>query len=777
MSQYAKYPLLNIPTYTNLAAFPVSAANGQAALALDTDILYVYNTGSVSWVPIAGAGSILTIGTIDSTTASANGAAIVLNQLIMQSASATRPGLVNNTTQSFSGNKTFTGTIIPAILKTAEIEDTSGILAIDVNNRNLTDTAGTSQLAWTTSGITVPSLTASQLVATNGSKLLVSLARGNLTAAGTDGIAVTSGSSAVIGAGTSIAQQVSDATHNGYLSSTDWNTFNNKQAALTLTNLTDVGTDGIVITNGTGAVIGASPVTIAQHVADSTHNGYLSSTDWSTFNAKQAAGNYITALTGDVTATGPGSVAATVAKIQGTTVSGTTGSTNVVFSNTPTLVTPVIGAATGTSLSVSGQLTSTVATGTAPLVVSSTTQVANLNAATAGSATSATNATNVGTTQVSNNASYFPLMVSSSTNGNQPCDLGTGLTYNPSTNILTTTGMNLSGLTASQAVVTDSSKNLASLAYTSANTASALVQRDGSNNFSAGTITAALTGTASGNTTISGQTNHGVVVASSTSAMTSTAAGTAGQVLQSGGASADPTWVSGYRLMGAPQVFTATGTNTYTRTTGATLLYVQVWGPGGGGGGADGGAGGAGGSAGCGGGGGAYSSTILTTGTFSANTADAVVGTGGTAGAASGGGNGGTGDISYFRGAGAGTIYAQAASGVGGTGDPTPSNTNEFTSGFGAGGTAATGNVANFTGGDGGTGCILTSSPLGGYGGAAAGPGGGTSVQSSTGNAAGKNGNAPGGGGSGANTAASVTDRAGGVGANGRVVVWEYIGV
>lgn len=51
-----------------------------------------------------------------------------------------------------------------------------------------------------------------------------------------------------------------------------------------------------------------------------------------------------------------------------------------------------------------------------------------------------------------------------------------------------------SGLTASQAVVTDGSKQLASLAYASANTASALVQRDGSGNFSAGTITASLTG-------------------------------------------------------------------------------------------------------------------------------------------------------------------------------------------------------------------------------------------------------------------------------------------
>ena len=47
--------------------------------------------------------------------------------------------------------------------------------------------------------------------------------------------------------------------------------------------------------------------------ASSGAKGFLTAADWTTFNAKQAAGNYITALTGDVTASGPGSVAATIA--------------------------------------------------------------------------------------------------------------------------------------------------------------------------------------------------------------------------------------------------------------------------------------------------------------------------------------------------------------------------------------------------------------------------------------------------------------------------------
>lgn len=42
--------------------------------------------------------------------------------------------------------------------------------------------------------------------------------------------------------------------------------------------------------------------------SSSVNTGILTNTDWSTFNSKQPAGNYITALTGDGAATGPGSV-------------------------------------------------------------------------------------------------------------------------------------------------------------------------------------------------------------------------------------------------------------------------------------------------------------------------------------------------------------------------------------------------------------------------------------------------------------------------------------
>lgn len=59
--------------------------------------------------------------------------------------------------------------------------------------------------------------------------------------------------------------------------------------------------------------------TLSLGLSSSGVTGALSGTDWNTFNGKQAAGNYITALTGDATASGPGSIALTLATVNSNT--------------------------------------------------------------------------------------------------------------------------------------------------------------------------------------------------------------------------------------------------------------------------------------------------------------------------------------------------------------------------------------------------------------------------------------------------------------------------
>jgi hypothetical protein len=129
-----------------------------------------------------------------------------------------------------------------------------------------------------------------------------------------------------------ISIPVATSSVNGYLSSADWDTFNNKQAALSGTGFVKISGTTISYDNSTyylasnpssfitlTALSATAPLSYSNTTgvfsisqATTSTDGYLSSTDWNTFNNKQAAGNYITALTGEATASGPGSASVTL---------------------------------------------------------------------------------------------------------------------------------------------------------------------------------------------------------------------------------------------------------------------------------------------------------------------------------------------------------------------------------------------------------------------------------------------------------------------------------
>ena len=114
----------------------------------------------------------------------------------------------------------------------------------------------------------------------------------NYTLAGLGGISLTSlsGSAPITYNSSTGAIGITQATTstNGYLSATDWNTFNGKQSALTLGNVTESVSNVLMFPDGgTNKTIGNLSIQVVQ--AGSTSSGYLSTTDWNTFNNKQGA--------------------------------------------------------------------------------------------------------------------------------------------------------------------------------------------------------------------------------------------------------------------------------------------------------------------------------------------------------------------------------------------------------------------------------------------------------------------------------------------------------
>jgi len=96
-------------TVDKLKGTNLGASVGTVAAAQDGYVL-TWDNGTSTWIPLPGSGGIDTVGAID-TNSNANGLYISGTTISTQSASASVPGMVNTTTQSFAGNKTFTGSI------------------------------------------------------------------------------------------------------------------------------------------------------------------------------------------------------------------------------------------------------------------------------------------------------------------------------------------------------------------------------------------------------------------------------------------------------------------------------------------------------------------------------------------------------------------------------------------------------------------------------------------------------------------------------------------
>lgn len=112
----------------------------------------------------------------------------------------------------------------------------------------------------------------------------------------------------------------------GLLSNTDWTTFNNKQNALTLGNLTESTSSVLTITGGTGSIIG-SGTTIQVKQASGSQSGFLSSTDWTTFNNKMTGLTLTTTGTSGAATYNSGTATLNIPQYLGAAVTSINGST------------------------------------------------------------------------------------------------------------------------------------------------------------------------------------------------------------------------------------------------------------------------------------------------------------------------------------------------------------------------------------------------------------------------------------------------------------------
>jgi hypothetical protein len=302
----------NAATATKLAASPTQCSAGQYASGIDQ--FANLTCSAVSGLPPQATHAGQYLGT-DGTTASWSTVVAGINQLTGDVTAGAGSG-------SQAATVAFVGGSMASLVHTAELAANAATALNTVSTIVKRDgsgnfTAGTITAALTGNASTATALAADPSDCAANTYATTIAASGNLTC------------STVTDTGLATPYVKADGTRG---LSADWN----------------AGAHNITATGFIGALTGNSSTTtaLASTPTKCSAGNYPLGVDASG-NAQNctaaASANAITALMGDVTASGPGSVAATVAKIQSTTVSGTTGTTNVVFSSAPTLSNPVVG--------------------------------------------------------------------------------------------------------------------------------------------------------------------------------------------------------------------------------------------------------------------------------------------------------------------------------------------------------------------------------------------------------------------------------------------------
>ena len=279
--------VLNVPTYTlaGLGGITASFLSGTSGIS------YNSTTGVISY-----SGTVYTDASIRALFSGSTGitynsstGAISYSGTVYTDSSVR--ALISMTTTGDSGASTYNNTTGVINVPNYTLAGLGGISLTSLSGgTGITYNSSTGAISYSGTVYTDASVralfSASGSVSYNNTTGVISLTGGNLTEATSSVLTITGGSGAVIGGGTSIQVKQATTSVSGFLSSTDWTTFNNKQATVTLTT---TGTSGAAtfsantlnIPNYGSALSGYLPLT------GGTLTGALSGTS-ATFNHNDA---------------------------------------------------------------------------------------------------------------------------------------------------------------------------------------------------------------------------------------------------------------------------------------------------------------------------------------------------------------------------------------------------------------------------------------------------------------------------------------------------------
>ena len=234
--------VINVPTYTLAGLGGITAA----FLSGTSGISYNSSTGVISY-----SGTVYTDASIRALLSGSTGitynsstGAISYSGTVYTDSSVR--ALISLTTTGTSGASTYNNTTGVINVPEYTLAGLGGITASFLSGgTGITYNSSTGAISYSGTVYTDASIralfSASGSVTYNNTTGVISLTGGNLTEATSSVLTITGGSGAVIGGGTSIQVKQATTSVSGFLSSTDWTTFNNKQATITLTT---TGTSG-----------------------------------------------------------------------------------------------------------------------------------------------------------------------------------------------------------------------------------------------------------------------------------------------------------------------------------------------------------------------------------------------------------------------------------------------------------------------------------------------------------------------------------------------------